>query len=162
MSEGIFSEVAIFVQSFFAGLLVILAYDLLRIFRRIMKHGVIVIAVEDLVFWIACGLFLFQTLYRINDGVIRWFSISGIAFGMLIYNFSLSNFLVTNISNIVNKILEVIRKFIHIVTTPFRWILKKIFGILKFLYKKIEKFGKFIKKRLKKLIKEVRMLVSKH
>ena len=52
-----------------AGLL--LCYDFLRIFRRLIRHKTWGIAAEDLLFWLCCALVMFGFMYRMNEGVIR-------------------------------------------------------------------------------------------
>ena len=54
-----------------AGLL--LCYDFLRIFRRLIRHKTWGIAAEDLLFWLCCALVMFGFMYRMNEGVIRDF-----------------------------------------------------------------------------------------
>ncbi len=162
MSQEIFTELAVFMQSFLAGVTVILAYDMLRILRKVIRHGTILLAIEDLLYWIGCALFLFQVLFRINDGQIRWYSLAGIAMGMMLYNFTLSAILVKYTSAVIQRILKLSGNFILFVTRPFRWILKKIMGFLKYLSRKIKLLAKYIKKRLKNIYKEVKILLCKH
>ena len=67
-----------------AGLL--LCYDFLRIFRRLIRHKTWGIAAEDLLFWLCCALVMFGFMYRMNEGVIRGFLVLGTAVGMVLYS----------------------------------------------------------------------------
>lgn len=58
-----------------AGL--VLAYEVLRIFRRIIPHRLWVIQLEDLLFWIAAGIFIFVQMFRTSYGAVRWYFVCG-------------------------------------------------------------------------------------
>ena len=75
-----------------AGLL--LCYDFLRIFRRLIRHKTWGIAAEDLLFWLCCALVMFGFMYRMNEGVIRGFLVLGTAVGMVLYSIFLSPHLI--------------------------------------------------------------------
>lgn len=78
---GLGKEVSAFLQAVFAGNLVYLVYSMIRVFRRILKHNLFWVSVEDAVFWIVAGVYLFLTLYHASNGRIRWYFILGIFIG---------------------------------------------------------------------------------
>lgn len=131
MSQNIINETYFFGCCVLTGIAVISMYDVIRIFRRIVKHGVLAIGIEDLIYWVGCSFFVFHIIYIRNDGVIRGFAILAIVLGMLIYNLTISNLIVKYISMILNKI-------IHFLTAPIKWITKKCIGILKKCYKAVK------------------------
>jgi len=114
MSEYMNQELILFARSIWAGVLVVAAYDILRVWRRICRHGFFWIAVEDLIYWCACGIYLFSKMYRENDGIIRTYALSGVLLGVLIYHYSISELLVKYIALFLNKII----KFLII---PLKW-----------------------------------------
>ena len=59
MSGGILLELELFARSFLCGMFLALLYDLLRLFRRLVRHGNFALAVEDLLYWLACALLVF-------------------------------------------------------------------------------------------------------
>ena len=63
MSEGILFELQFFSRAFILGVLMMIAYDGVRIFRRIIPHGVAAVALEDLLYWLVCGVCIFRMLY---------------------------------------------------------------------------------------------------
>lgn len=63
------------------------AYDVLRIFRRIVPHSKGIVNSEDILFWVGASVFIFQVIYRLNDGNIRGFGILCMVVGMLLYQF---------------------------------------------------------------------------
>lgn len=84
------------VHSFFLGIQVTIVYDIIRIFRRVFRHGGFLIGAEDLLFWIYTGTEIFVVLNRESDGVLRWYAVAGALAGMLLYRRLFSRFLVKN------------------------------------------------------------------
>lgn len=80
---GIEKELAVFVSACLTGNLICLTYFSIRVFRRIVPHGIVWISIEDLVFWIGCGLYLFGEMYRTCQGNIRWYFVLGVLSGGL-------------------------------------------------------------------------------
>ncbi len=62
-----------------------IAYDGVRIFRRIIPHGGAAVALEDLLYWLVCGVCIFRMLYLENSGAIRGFAIAAVVLGMILY-----------------------------------------------------------------------------
>lgn len=80
-------EMAIFVHAVIAGMLVYGTYTLLRIIRRIIKHNLRAISIEDFLFWTGTSLYLFMEIYYTSDGSVRWFFVLGVVLGMLLFSF---------------------------------------------------------------------------
>lgn len=85
MSEGILIELEFFSRAFLWGVLMTSCYDVIRIFRRIVRHGAAAVAIEDILYWIACAVCIFRMLYVENSGVIRGFAIGAVILGMAAY-----------------------------------------------------------------------------
>ena len=154
MTEVMNQELLFFFKSILTGVFIVFIYDILRICRRIIKHGNIAIALEDLTYWLGIGFLVFIVMYRENNGEIRGYAIIGIGLGMIVYSGSFSKLLVEYSSKIINFILKITRRFIYIILTPIRFIAKKISV-------KTKKGKKVILKRLKKYLKEVRIVIGK-
>lgn len=84
MILGIGKEMSVFLQAVFAGNLVCLVYSALRIFRRIIKHNLFWVSLEDLLFWIGTGLYLFIRSFQTSNGNIRWYFVVGVFIGVTI------------------------------------------------------------------------------
>lgn len=78
---GIANELSIFVSACLLGNLTCLVYYALRVFRRIVKHSLFWISIEDFVFWVAAGIYLFSEMYRTCGGSIRWYFVIGVFVG---------------------------------------------------------------------------------
>ena len=84
MSQGIILEVYFFARALFLGVLLALCYDLIRLIRRLIPHGNAVVAAEDAVYWLGCGILIFRMMYEVNSGTIRGFAIIAVVMGMLL------------------------------------------------------------------------------
>lgn len=78
-------ELQFFFRAFVWGILMMVLYDLIRIFRRLIRHSVLAVAVEDVLYWIVCGILIFRMLYLENSGAIRGFAIAAVVLGMILY-----------------------------------------------------------------------------
>ncbi len=78
---GIGDEMSIFLQAMLAGNVIVLVYMCIRTVRRLIKHSLFFISLEDFFFWIWAGIYLFQKIYNTSDGGIRWFFAIGVVLG---------------------------------------------------------------------------------
>lgn len=81
---GIANELSIFVSACLLGNMVCLIYYGLRVLRRLVKHSLLWISIEDFVFWIGTGVYLFSEMYRTCMGSIRWYFVLGVLAGGII------------------------------------------------------------------------------
>lgn len=110
VSEGIHQELIFLLISVALGERLIILYDIFRIFRQVIPHGVIWTAIEDVCYWVVCALLVFGMVFRTNDGLVRGFSIGGILLGMLFYNHFVSPFFVKYLSLFFGKIMVILKK----------------------------------------------------
>lgn len=94
MSESVVQELRFFLISAASGILLGLVYDIFRIFRRLVSHGVWWVAVEDLLFFLFATLLVFSMIFAENDGSIRLFSMGSLIAGIVLYYISASQYLV--------------------------------------------------------------------
>lgn len=79
--SGLETEGLAFVQACLSGMIVYSGYYCIRKLRRVWKHNLLAIAVEDIIFWIMAAIFLFMQMYRTSDGSIRWYFVVGVVLG---------------------------------------------------------------------------------
>ena len=91
MSQDIVQEITFFLHSILIGLVITFVYDWILILRKLVKHGTVLVSIEDSFFWIVCGIGVFYILYRENNGVLRWFAVVGATLGMLFYKSVVKN-----------------------------------------------------------------------
>ena len=97
MILGIEKELTVFLQAVLAGNLVYLVYFMIRIFRRILKHNLFWISVEDAIFWIVTGFYLFFKIYQTSNGTIRWYFVLGVLVGGIFTHRIISKIMKKNI-----------------------------------------------------------------
>ena len=81
---GIEREVIVFAVAVRAGASIRLTYRCLTCFREIIKHSLILMGIEDLVFWFGAAIYLFIQIYQTNSGRIRWHFILGVVIGAVL------------------------------------------------------------------------------
>lgn len=147
VSEAIGKEITFLGVSVLLGVVLTACYDLLRIFRRVIRHGTIWIAVEDFLYWLLVTAAVFLTLYQENDGMVRGFAFGGILIGMLLYHALLSRIVVRSCAWFLNGCKHTGKKVLSFLFGPLIRILKKA--------------GRFSKKQLKKIWKTVKIGLCK-
>lgn len=107
MSSRIQYEVWLMLLSLATGAWLMLAYDTLRVFRLVVRHGFIWTGIEDFLYWLYAGLVTFILLFEQNDGVFRAYVIGGVFLGMIMYD--------RFISRIFFKVLKKIGKCLRMI-----------------------------------------------
>ena len=93
MILGIEKELSVFLQALLAGNLVYLIYSAIRVFRRIIKHNLFWVSVEDFVFWIVSALYVFVRIEETSNGNIRWYFVLGVCVGGLLTHYIIYYFI---------------------------------------------------------------------
>lgn len=161
MSREIVQELTFFTHSVLMGLVITFIYDWIRVLRRLFKHGTVLMSVEDLLFWLACGIGVFYMLYRENDGTLRWFAILGAALGMFFYKLVVRDTFTNVMSTCIHKIMWFIFRLLQIVLKPLKSLYFTGKTFVLYIGKKLKKCKEFIKKRLTGLLKTIRMVLCK-
>lgn len=86
---GIKEEIMIFLLAFITGMIVRLVYRGLHCLRSIIKHSLLAVEVEDIIFWTGTAVYLFVQIYHTSDGSIRWYFVLGIVLGAVFLSFVL-------------------------------------------------------------------------
>lgn len=149
MNHAITVELQFFMLSILWGAIILLAYDLLRIFRRLIKHNSFFLAIEDILFWVMASVFIFAMIYTENNGIIRGFAVMGMTIGMVLYHYIISDFLV----NIITKLIRTLFK-------PFSIAYKFTKKFFLYIGKKVKKAFLFLLLRLKKISKSVKITIN--
>jgi len=148
MSELITWEWKFFAIAVMWGMILSIVYDGLRIFRRVIIHRKVAwLAVEDILFWMICGFAMFHVIFMVNDGIIRSFALIAFGLGSVMYQYTVSYYIVKYIS----KMLIILKRMsikiaLKIVINP----LKKLCKSFTIRINK-SKFQKKEKRRLKKV-----------
>ena len=121
MNEAINLEVRFFLTSVMWGAILFTLYDILRIIRRVIRHSEVIVAIQDIFYWVISSVLIFRMMYQLNDGIIRGFSVLGITIGMTLYKYILSEWVVNGISFLLNTIISWIKNLIIFFMRPFKF-----------------------------------------
>ena len=86
MSLYIKDEAALALMSFLLGAVLMVSYDLLRLFRLLVPHGSLWTGLEDIFYWIYCAVMTFSLLFWENSGVVRGYVIGCVLLSMTAYD----------------------------------------------------------------------------
>lgn len=147
MSQVIAREAGFFLASFLTGVLLLLAYDIIRGFRRGVPHSGSVVSAEDFFYWSIAGVVVFGVAYKMNNGSIRGFAVAALLLGMVCYRGTFSP-LVVRVSAFVFSCLH-----------------RGIAGVCRLILfpagKSVKKIRKIVRKALKNAGKEVKIIRKK-
>ena len=161
MSQDIIQEISFFLHSTIMGIVITFVYDWFLILRKLIKHNTLWISIEDLIFWLACGIGVFYMLYRENNGVLRWFTVIGAVIGMACYKILIGSIFIHIMSTCIYKIMWFVCKVIQIIVKPLKWLFSKLIKLAAVIKKKLKKMRNFIKNKLTVCIKTFKMILCK-
>ncbi len=123
MSDMIHLEVHFYLSSLLWGMIIVALYDVLRIFRRIVRHGKFWVGVEDMLFWIISAILIFRMIFQYNSGIIRVPGIIIMMLGMVVYHYGISNPL---IGFLTRRIIMPVKRGISILIKGLKNVGKKV------------------------------------
>lgn len=86
MSDYIQLEAWLALHSFLLGLVLMISYDLLRLFRLCIPHGKWWTGLEDFSYCIYCAVMTFRLLFYENSGAVRGYVIVCAFLAMIFYD----------------------------------------------------------------------------
>lgn len=130
-------EMNIFGAGILSGVILAAIFDLGRAFRKKIPHKNIWVSLEDLLFWMFAGVFLFALFEKYNKGVLRFYIFLGVGIGGLLYClllhkpaffcFSIFFQIVKVIFDLVGKIMGKIKMFVKkMIILPLKNVIKEI------------------------------------
>ncbi len=87
MMLGIGEETNIFLYAVLTGIVTFLVYQILILFRKLIRHHIAAVNAEDLLYWIGISIYIFCQMYRTTYGSIRWFFVLGVVLGNILTYF---------------------------------------------------------------------------
>ena len=137
------------------GIIIAILFDIFRILRKSFKTNDIVTYIQDIFFWILTGIIILFSMYKFNNGELRFFMIIGIIMCTLMYMITFSKYVI----KISVFIINIIKKSIVYPIKVIEKILKKIIirpifiicinfkkNIINFVKKNKKNRGIFVKK----------------
>ena len=120
-----------FLYTVLFGILFAASYDILRAVRRALPHALLVIQLEDILFWLGVGAASYWLMFSSNYGEIRGFCLLGLALGALLYGCTLGPFVLRGLS-------ALLRALVNVLTLPWR-ALRRLFRRMKKIFRKRKK-----------------------
>lgn len=161
MSQDIMKEIIFLGHSVWMGVMITFVYDWFLILRRLMKHTILLVSLEDFFFWVICALSVFAMLYHENNGMLRWFAVGGAFLGMLLYKKTISGFFVKEVSKILQKFLQITGRCLRILFKPLSLAVGKGKQGCAFAKSGGSKILKYVKNRLTACKKVLKIILCK-
>lgn len=158
MNDGEISQLYSFLIFIGIGILIVLIFDIFRIFRKTFKTSDLLTILEDIIFSIITGFILLFSIFKFNNGEMRLYVFLGLILGAIIYVLTISKTFVKINVIIINTIKKIITKIGKLALFPLKitfLFLRKLFlkpiSFFFFNFKKrftnfIEKFSRIIRK----------------
>lgn len=140
MEVSVSSQVYVFLVMAAAGIGCGFLFDLLRVWRRLLRPGKISTGISDLIFWLIVSASIFAILFTINNGELRWFELLGLILGSMIYFLAFSRTCM--------KVVSAVAKFLSKILL---WIFKIVLTPIVFLYRMVKRPFVWIGRRLGRL-----------
>lgn len=90
MSEIIIGQVRFLLMTSLLGMALMGAYDVCRFLRWIIPHHGVMVALGDILFWVAASVPAYGMFYIYNDGEIRWYGALAVLLGGFLYERGIS------------------------------------------------------------------------
>ena len=143
-------QVRLFLSTIALGAGIGLAYDFIRLARRLVKHSVLVCNVEDLFYWASVLVAAFYFMLNKNYGEIRLFSVMGFFIGMMLYLMTISKLILRIMLAAAGFLKIIIIKAATIILYP----IKILMNILKIPYSFIGSIYRNLSRRVKKVLQK--------
>lgn len=104
MKQLIAQQVQFILLMTMSGMSLMAGYDLLRLFRWLIPHGEITIAVEDLLYWMVVSVPVFYLFLEFHDGLIRWYGLVSVFGGIVLYEYGLSRPVRSRVGGFFNRV----------------------------------------------------------
>ncbi len=116
ISDIILWESDALIQSLFWGMIFAFGYNTIRIFRRLVHHkSVLLMSIEDIIYWICVGIKVFAIYYTLNNGIIRGFILCGFIIGAVVFQLAFGSIYVKYVTKMLLFILAPLKKIIEVV-----------------------------------------------
>lgn len=155
MNEIVSSQALLFMTSVEIGIIMGIIFDLIRIFRKIIKHPNFLVQIEDLLFWMMCGLVAFYLLYINNYAAIRPFAFLGMLLGAIFYFASFSLLFMKVATLIIDYVRACIKYLWHLFLIPLKGLVTMIKKPLRYIKEQYKQFEEE-KNRKARIVRRVR------
>jgi spore cortex biosynthesis protein YabQ len=107
-----------------SGVFIMLGYDALRIFRRLVKHSDFVVNIEDLLYTCVCAVFVFGVTYMKNSGEFRIQTFLGLITGGILYYFIIGTGVVKGGTWLFLMVGRILKRIVKVILYPLYLVIK--------------------------------------
>ena len=155
MNKIVNTQTLLFLKAIEIGILLAMFYDVVRIFRKLIKHSNWLVQIEDGLYWLFCIMIAFSVLYSYNFADLRIFVFIGMLLGSILYLCTLSILFMKIATWCIDLIEKVLRYIIGIVLIPVNWIIYLVKIPLRFMRKQCISANTYGKKKLRKMKRKI-------
>lgn len=137
MNEIVSSQALLFITSIEIGIILGMVFDIIRVTRKIVKIPDVLVQIEDLLYWIICGLVGFYILYITNYAEIRPFVFVGMVLGAIFYFATFSIVFMKAATAVINYVKALLKRLWQLFLIPVRWCIKTIKRPIRYMDKQI-------------------------
>ena len=150
-----FYLLCIFIAS---GSIIGIFFDFFRILRKTFKTQDLITYIQDIIFWIFTGIFLFYIIFHFCLGEIRLYMFISLGIGLIIYFLTISKYVIMLNVKLFTFMKKIVIKIYKIILFPFNLIfkiIKNLFNPITFITIKISKYFTFL---IEKIVKKINIL----
>ena len=145
MNKLVTAHTLLFLTSIQIGILMGVVFDIIRIFRKIIKHPNFFVQIEDMLFWVSCAFMSFYMLYICNYAAIRPFVFIGIILGAIFYFISFSSWFMKLATIIIDYVKNLIKRVVMYLIKPIKRLINFLAWPLRYLKLQYRKFRWLLK-----------------
>lgn len=138
------NQVYIFLYAIAGGAIAAFLYDIIRIKRRAIRTGIIIVNLEDLLYWFTAAILMFLVVYNSNNGEIRGYFFIGNIIGVMLYLSLLSHLIIASSVAMINLIKRIFKFLWKVISYPFILLYKVVVIPVEFIFKLILRLVRFI------------------
>ena len=142
-------QISVFLLSLLVGMALGALYDVFRISRVAFYTSPTAVFIEDVLFFLICGVTTFFFGLTVMDGILRAFLLIGELLGAVLYHFTLGRL----VMGVAVKIIGMIKAIFRFL---FKWVLRPLWRILYYTIALIVKPFRFLAKILNKLLQNLK------
>ncbi len=151
MNQIVSSQSLLFMTCAQIGIIMGIFFDLIRIFRKIIKHPDFLVQIEDFLYWVVCAFVGFYMLYISNYAAIRPFVFIGILLGAILYFASFSIIFMKIATIVIDYVKRIIAQLIHLMLIPIKKVVVLISIPLKYVHNQLSIVNYYKKRKLRKI-----------
>lgn len=110
-----YTEFQIFAIFYIIGIIITFVFDFFKSLRIIIKHNNKAVFIEDFIYIIFTTVLFFIGIFKLNNGIIRFYLILATMLGMFAYSLTISRFCVIIFTVIIGGLNKIITFILNVI-----------------------------------------------